>query len=536
MCRSCSTWCLHIRSTSPALCDGCWITTGLTLPSRTRTQATFFGSSKITRKSTTEAAAEDASAAQTEELKASPLATIRGANCAEPTAQGGPADGSRNERTMPETFLARMRELNEREAQEAKLLSLVADEPTPRGRSALQGEVQTLATAVEGSRNDTLNRAAFNLGQLVGSGDLPDALVVDELTAVARQVGLADSEIHATIKSGMDSGAATPRAPKHPPTASLSNRVLTRSDLNKLSEPKPLMDNVLDQGTTALLYGKWGTAKSFIALDWAASVATGRPWQGRETRQRKALYVAAEGAHGFKSRTDAWEAGWNRTIDDQWFHVLPAPVNLTKAGEVGSLTTLIRNERYGFVVVDTLARSMVGADENSAKDCGVVVDALTRLVEATPDGRGVVLGVHHAGKDGKTFRGSSAFEAGADTVYFTKREGNSFALSREKRKDGPQEDRHLLKLDPMAGTNSCVMSTYGPETAESRADVLRLIVSQHFVSTGVSRTDLRQMAVDEGPMSKATFFRALTDLLECGYLINIGTDQRPFYTVCEPSV
>ncbi|RDH75924.1 hypothetical protein DVS77_24700 [Mycolicibacterium moriokaense] len=36
------------------------------------------------------------------------------------------------------------------------------------------------------------------------------------------------------------------------------------------------MGNVLDQGTVALLYGKWGTAMTFIALDWAASVATGR--------------------------------------------------------------------------------------------------------------------------------------------------------------------------------------------------------------------------------------------------------------------
>ena len=73
---------------------------------------------------------------------------------------------------------------------------------------------------------------------------------------------------------------------------------------------------------------------------------------------------------------------------------------------------------------------MVGADENSARDCGLVVDALTRLRKATPDGRGCVLGVHHTGKDAKTFRGSSAFEAGAgaDTVYSTTEGGGTITV------------------------------------------------------------------------------------------------------------
>ena len=153
-----------------------------------------------------------------------------------------------------------------------------------------------------------------------------------------------------------------------------------------LPDPEPLIDNVLDQGTTALLYGKWGTAKTFIALDWAASVATGRTWQGRDTEQRRVLYVAGEGAFGFKGRVDAWETGWQHQIGDGDFDILPFPVNLTRAVDVGNLRALIDWGGYGFVILDTLARCMVGADENSAKDCGVVVDAMTRLLERHPAG------------------------------------------------------------------------------------------------------------------------------------------------------
>jgi 5S rRNA maturation endonuclease (ribonuclease M5) len=305
----------------------------------------------------------------------------------------------------------------------------------------------------------------------------------------------------------------------------LADLLLTRSDLLKLPDPEPLIDGVLDQGTVALLYGKWGTLKSFIAYDWAASVATGRAWQGRPTEQRRALYVAAEGAYGYKGRTDAWEAGWRTKIRDGTLDILPRPVNLTNAADVHNLCALIAWNGYGFIVFDTLARCMVGADENSAKDCGEVVDALHRCRDHTPDGRGVVTGVHHTGKDGKTFRGSSVFEAGADTVYSTTSDGAVIILDREKRKDGPQVDVHRLKLDLIEGTESGVIGISRGATNTERGAVLLSHFRSHFDVTGAYATQLFEVA----DMTKATFYRALSDLVKRGDLINEGTDRRPFY-------
>lgn len=310
-----------------------------------------------------------------------------------------------------------------------------------------------------------------------------------------------------------------------PSTPVLADRLLTRSALRNLPAPEPLIDNVLDQGTVALLYGKWGSGKSFIALDWAASVATGRAWQGRDTKQFRGLYVAAEGAFGLKGRTHAWETGWRTEIPDDALHVLPRPVNLTKAVDANNLAALIDWNGYGFVVLDTLSRCMVGGDENSVKDCGEVVDVLHRLRERTPNGRGVVLGVHHAGKDGKTFRGSTAFEAGADTVYQVTVDGAAIILSRTKRKDGPELDIHRLKLDPIDGTGSCVISVHRGVDKPERADKLLSTFVQHFVQTGASKAELRLVA----DMPPATFHRAVGDLLKSGELVNEGTDKRPFY-------
>jgi RecA-family ATPase len=60
------------------------------------------------------------------------------------------------------------------------------------------------------------------------------------------------------------------------------------------------------------------------------------------------------------------------------------------------------------VIIDTFARCAVGFDENAAKDMGLVIDAATRLRDCTDNG--VVVIVHHTGKDGKTILGSSALE------------------------------------------------------------------------------------------------------------------------------
>jgi AAA domain len=302
-------------------------------------------------------------------------------------------------------------------------------------------------------------------------------------------------------------------------------QVLTRSALRTLPDPEPLIGNVLDQGTTALLYGRWGTAKSFIALDWAASVATGRSWQGRTTEQRRTLYVAGEGAFGFKGRVDAWETGWDTKIGDGNFHILPFPVNLTRFVDVANLAALIEWGGYSFVVLDTLARCVVGADENSAKDCGEVVDAMIRLLTHTPGGRGVMLGVHHAGKDGKTLRGSSAFEGAADTVYFSCRDGAVITLDREKRKDGPEFDHHQFIIDPIDGTNSAVISVHRGGGQTDRADRLLSTFVHHFAQTGASKSELRLVS----DLPQGTFYRALSDLLQSGELVNTGTDKRPFY-------
>ena len=72
--------------------------------------------------------------------------------------------------------------------------------------------VGELAQASEGTRNDQLNKTAFALGQFVGNGSLPRQSAEEALHSVATGLGLSESEILATIKSGLDAGMKKPRA------------------------------------------------------------------------------------------------------------------------------------------------------------------------------------------------------------------------------------------------------------------------------------------------------------------------------------
>jgi len=78
-------------------------------------------------------------------------------------------------------------------------------------QTAWEREFVNVATCPEGSRNQTLNKAAYNLGTLVGAGQLSEPAVRSHLEHAAVACGLAKSEFLPTIASGLAAGIANPR-------------------------------------------------------------------------------------------------------------------------------------------------------------------------------------------------------------------------------------------------------------------------------------------------------------------------------------
>ncbi len=117
---------------------------------------------------------------------------------------------------------------------------------------ALESELTILTQALDGQRNDRLNRASFSLGQLIAAG-LDEDTVRRELHAAARAIGLEDSEITPTIDSGITAGKQKPRdIPANAESANTANgdRTVSRISNASISEwqmPTPLTQAIAAQ-------------------------------------------------------------------------------------------------------------------------------------------------------------------------------------------------------------------------------------------------------------------------------------------------
>ncbi len=89
-----------------------------------------------------------------------------------------------------------------------------SDNARKYAQKALESEYDLVVSACEGSRNHTLNKAAYSLGQLVASGLLELMEVENALLNAGLTCGLPQGEIQTTLNSGLKAGALNPRYPK----------------------------------------------------------------------------------------------------------------------------------------------------------------------------------------------------------------------------------------------------------------------------------------------------------------------------------
>jgi hypothetical protein len=279
-----------------------------------------------------------------------------------------------------------------------------------------------------------------------------------------------------------------------------------------LPAPTPLVDGLLYDPGESVLYGPPKSGKSFLALALNLSVATGQPFMGRDVKRGRALYVAAEGVGGLGQRVDAWCQYHNvDDIDDAMF--LTTAVNLTDHGAVNALCDLAKDENPSLVTLDTLARCAVGAEENSAKDMGRLVDALDQLRDATD---GHIKVVHHSGKDiTKGMRGSNALLGAVDTVLEVTGDPRTIQVKVTDQKEGPKAAAWWCRLEPV-GESAVIVPTSDIEVVGlSRNAVLDALES--LPPEDRTATKWQEMAEEKG-VSRATYFRTKKNLIDAGWV------------------
>jgi hypothetical protein len=226
--------------------------------------------------------------------------------------------------------------------------------------------------------------------------------------------------------------------------------------LHWVCEAGPMLDapyiirNVIGPGELAVIYGAPKSGKTFLATDLALRVAVGLPWFGHRVHEGTVIYVASEMGARVNRRMYAWIKKHGYDHDEIHLGIIPKVVNLLDKDDLVDLfKTVAKLKKEGdtpvLVIIDTLARSMSGGDENTAQHMGMAISVTDKLRDRFNTATALI---HHAGKDpGKGTRGSSSLLGAVDTaIYVDADDAGNHRVKIEWSRDGESGQEYSFRL------------------------------------------------------------------------------------------
>lgn len=245
--------------------------------------------------------------------------------------------------------------------------------------------------------------------------------------------------------------------------------------MHHIKPPTWLVTDFIEERSLSMLYGARGVFKTFVALDIGMTLATGGnfPWDGlwQPTTQGPVLFAAGEGADSLPLRKAAWEhTHWGGKRVSELLMVRSVP----KIASEKDLETFIlgakamRPEGYALVVIDTLARSMVGLNENDTSDAVLWAEAMATIQSELNT---AVLAIHHMGygeKNQHRSRGNPVLEDAPDMVVRLERPdkaSNIISLHMTKQRNGIEWVKpKFVDVRPVPELGSLAATTPKPNT------------------------------------------------------------------------
>lgn len=304
--------------------------------------------------------------------------------------------------------------------------------------------------------------------------------------------------------------------------------------------PSWIVKGLLPKADLAMVYGESGSGKSFFILDLCVAIARGVPWRGKRVKQHRVVYIAAEGAGGVRNRVQAFCEFHGIDSASLDLYLIGEQPNLLTIDDVGPLTEELKAlGEVGVVVVDTLAQTTPGANENAGEDMGKALGHCRHIGQVTG---ALVLLVHHAGKDAsKGARGWSGIRAACDAEIEITRNGEARCASITKLKDGDDTGDFGFRLHKVVigqdedgdEITSCVLqeaevSKKPPVQGKAQAAIWSVLSAFLGVAgDGMARAALISDAMLELPEPESgdkdrrreTIRRALSAMLESGVLV-----------------
>lgn len=226
-------------------------------------------------------------------------------------------------------------------------------------------------------------------------------------------------------------------------------RLIHAADLEARA-PEWIIRGLIETDSLAMIFGDPACGKSFLAVDWACSVATGKEYHGHTVQQAPVIFIAGEGLNGIARRLQAWGIRYGADLSLAPLYVSSGPADLIDDLAVLEVTHAVDAivEAQGapaMVIVDTVARNFGPGDENSTQDMTKFIAAADTIRTRY---RCSVLLVHHTGHGDKTrARGAMALKGALDAEYrLEKGEDGVTRLEATKMKDAELPEPMAFKL------------------------------------------------------------------------------------------
>jgi RecA-family ATPase len=231
--------------------------------------------------------------------------------------------------------------------------------------------------------------------------------------------------------------------------------------INQLPVNKWIIQDIIPDNSTIILYGESGCGKTFVAIDISLHITNNMMWNSNVLMKPGiVIYLAGEGIYGFSNRLNAWQS-YYKQISPLFFIIPINNISIWMEDNINKLILTLgiitekMNKTISLIIVDTLARASYGLDENSSKDMGIFLRNFEIVKEKFSCS---ILYIHHQGKDSsKGMRGSSVLLGAIDTcinIYRTNDDKIIFKV--EKQKDGIN-NQLIFKL--IKHKNSLVISS-----------------------------------------------------------------------------
>lgn len=346
---------------------------------------------------------------------------------------------------------------------------------TAYGKSALAREVHQVEASRPGERNDTLNRAAYNMAQLIAGRQISYIESVSELRNAALKVFTeADgvNEVDRILRpngGALQAGAARPRTSPSDPTsdhlALFSHDVesvaafrdqLNIQDWDELwSSPVDnewLVDGIIKAGAGHSIYGDAGVGKSLLVRELAACLASGRSPLGLPAGPPiKVMYLDYENDPYRDVRTSLEDMGFG-PHDLRNFLLLSfpdvAPFDTPRGKD--HFSAAVELLKPDLVIIDTVSRVVAGKENEN----DTWLAFYTNVGKFLKSKQIAYVRIDHEGKSaGAGARGGSAKKGDVDLVWrlSATRSENQFTLTAEKhRMPLTQEVHHVTRsLEPL---------------------------------------------------------------------------------------